>query len=76
MAAAHESVFIYQPFPILLSPGKRAKQARDGPTAHPEPVRKLAERQQERQRHTAGSLCGGVSGELLAAPAEGNQHTQ
>lgn len=54
-------------------PGQRAEQARGGPVAHPEPVRNLPERQQERQRHTAGTLRGLVSGVLLAAPAEQNQ---
>lgn len=56
-------------------PGQRAEQARGCPAAHPEPVRNLPERQQERQRHTAGTLRGLVSGVLLAAPAEQNQRT-
>lgn len=61
--------------PCLCS-GQRAEQTRSGSAAHPEPVRDGAERQQERQRHPAGALCGAVSGKLLAAPAERNQRTQ
>ena len=57
-----------------FSPGQRAEQAGGRPAAHPEPVRNLPERQQERQRHAAEPLCGSVSGELLAAPAGWNHH--
>lgn len=63
---------------LSLSPslGQRAEQAGGSPTAHPEPIRNISEHQQERQRHSAGSLCGFVSGEFVAAAAEWNQHTQ
>ena len=69
-AAAPECVFICLRCPLSFSPGQRAEQAGGRPAAHPEPVRDLAERQQERQRHAARALRGFVSGELLAAPAE------
>lgn len=62
------------PFP--LPPGQGAEQTRGGPAAHPEPVWNLFKRQQERQRQPTRPICGFVSGERLAAPAEWNQHTK
>lgn len=73
-ATANEPVFTLTP--VLLPSGKGAEQTRGVTTAHPEPFWNLPERQQERQLHPVGPLCGPVSGELLAAPAEQNQHTQ
>lgn len=52
------------------SSGQRAEQARDDPAAHTEPIRNLSEYQQERQHHPTRALCGFMSGELLATPAE------
>ncbi|TMS09295.1 Poly(A) RNA polymerase, mitochondrial [Larimichthys crocea] len=71
----HEFFEFYATFPVQqdvhkYQKGQRAEQARGCPAAYPEPVRNLSQRQQERQCHTARTLCGFVSGELLAAPAE------
>lgn len=59
--------------PTRRPPGSRAEQARGGPASHPEPVRNLPQRQQERERHAAGPLCGLVPGVLLAAGKEGKR---
>lgn len=69
-AAALRMCFHLPALSPFLSPGQRAEQARGCPAAYPEPIRNLSQRQQERQCHTARTLCGFVSGELLATPAE------